>query len=184
MDPVVQPRSGCTRRDDPDQSTTARDRRDHASEFSGLDDSPRDLWVPLTMYHAVAKLDLFGPSQPREMVLTARLREGVGAPQAEGALTSFMTAVSGRPDAVQARVLPRATPAPLSFELIATLAPVFAAFGLVLVAACANVSNVMLARANARHRENRCAALARGEPRASGAAATHRRISHRSACSH
>jgi predicted permease len=122
-------------------------------EFSGLDDSPRDLWVPLTMYHAVAKLDLFGPSQPREMVLTARLRGGVGAAQAEGALTSFMTAASGRPDAVQARVLPRATPAPLSFELIATLAPVFAAFGLVLVAACANVSNVMLARANARHRE-------------------------------
>jgi len=122
-------------------------------EFSGLDDSPRDLWVPLTMSHVVAKLDLFGAGQPREVVVTARLRRGVTAAQAQGALLSFMTAVSGRSDEVHPQLLLRATPAPLSLELIALLSPVFTAFGLVLVAACANVSNVMLARANARHRE-------------------------------
>jgi predicted permease len=122
-------------------------------EFSGLDDSPRDVWVPLTMSPAVAKQNLFSPDQPREMILTGRLRRGVSAAQAQGALTPFMTAVSGRSDAVRASVLLRATPAPFSLELIALLSPVFTAFGLVLVAACANVSNVMLARANARHRE-------------------------------
>ena len=52
-------------------------------EFSGLDDSPRDVWVPLTMYPAVAKQDLFSPDQPREMILTGRLRRGVSAAQAQ-----------------------------------------------------------------------------------------------------
>src|SRR3990170_5203710 len=112
-------------------------------EFSGLDDSPRDVWVALTMYQPVAKLDLFGPAQPREMVLTARLRSGVTAVQAQAALTPFMTTSSGRSDAVRASVVLRATPAPISIELLVMLAPVFAAFALVLIAACANVSNVM-----------------------------------------
>jgi predicted permease len=122
-------------------------------EFAGLDDSPRDLWVPLTMYRDIARLDLFGPKGPREMVVTARLRDGVSKARAEAALTTFMATSSGRSDAVRPSVLLRATPSPISLELLAMISPVFAAFALVLIAACANVSNVMLARANARHRE-------------------------------
>ena len=33
-------------------------------EFSGVNDTPPDVWVPLTMHAAIVKQDLFGPHQP------------------------------------------------------------------------------------------------------------------------
>jgi hypothetical protein len=65
----------------------------------------------------------------------------------------LMPQMAERSDSARAEVLPQATPNPLSLELLAVLSPVFAAFVLVLVAASANVTNVMLARANMRQRE-------------------------------
>ena len=126
-----------------------------APEFVGLDDVPRDAWVPLTMYGALGGGDPFGGEQPRQLRLTARLRRDVTPQQAQGsvALEPFATRVAGRLDAVRAVLQPQTTPTRLTLTNYALLSPVFAAFGLVLVAACANASNVMLARANARHRE-------------------------------
>jgi len=126
------------------------------SDFTGLDDAPRDLWVPLTTYAAMIRPDLIAPNGPRQLEVVARLRRGVTGAQAEAALTPQMTqmiaAVENARD-VRANVSPQSTPNPLSLDLLAVLSPVFAAFVLVLVAACANVSNVMLARAIARERE-------------------------------
>jgi len=122
-------------------------------EFVGLNDTPPDLWVPVTMSGPVAKVNLFGTNQPRQLALIARVRHDVTPEQVAAALSPQMPRMTEETGTVRAVIYPQATPAPLTVELLAVLSPVFAAFVLVLVAACANVSNVMLARANARHRE-------------------------------
>jgi predicted permease len=122
--------------------------------FSGLDDTPRDLWIPLTMFPAVTNLPLFVADGPRALDVVTRLRSGVTAEQARRALTAFMATVGSVRQTVPLPELHlKATPVTLSVDLVEVLLPVFAAFGLVLAAACANVSNIMLTRANARHRE-------------------------------
>jgi predicted permease len=121
-------------------------------EFSGLDDTPRDVILPITMFGPIANIDLFGVGQPREVGVVTRVR-ALTAQQLEAALAEFVTRVVDRPEPVRVEARWLATPNPLTFELLALLSPVFAAFLIVLVAASANVTNMMLARANARHRE-------------------------------
>ncbi len=113
-------------------------------EFGGIDDFPRDLWVPED------------PAAARPMQAVARLRAGVSPVEAALRLQEFAARMAP-PDTpsrdVRAVLVPNGTPNPLSIELVAMLSPVFAAFTLVLLAACINVSNVMLARALTRQRE-------------------------------
>jgi predicted permease len=125
--------------------------------FAGLAEAPRDVWLPLSWSRAIAGREVVGPRGTRDLEILVRLRHDVPVGRASAALVPMLdraaAAASGSNDPVRADLGSRATPHPISAELIMMLAPVAAAFLLVLAAACANVSTIMLARANARRRE-------------------------------
>jgi predicted permease len=122
--------------------------------FVGLGDFPRDLFLPRTVtWTRSGTIDEARNAELREIEIIVRLRRDVGAARAESALTPFMNRIIEGHQQVRAEVRPQSSPNPMSVGTLAVVAPVFAAFALVLVTACANVSNVMLARAIARHRE-------------------------------
>jgi predicted permease len=114
------------------------------SRFAGLESFPTGVWIPLSMASAMKD----GAPNLRAV---GRLRPGITAAQAEAALLPW--AKRTWPGPLGVRVLPHSTTVPWSGDAIVTFVPLFVAFGLVLLIACANVSNMMLARALARQRE-------------------------------
>ena len=120
--------------------------------FTGLHIMPRDIWIPLRPYAAVAAPDLVA-EEARAIDVSVRLRPGVTPEQAQSAITPIVADAAGPEREAWAEVRRQDKPTPLSLRLLALLSPVFAAFALVLFAGCANVASVMLARAVARQRE-------------------------------
>ena len=114
--------------------------------FAGVEAFRTGIWLPMSMRGAVKD----GPASEGLRVI-GRLKPGVTAGAAKAAL--LLWARRRWPDAVAVTLVSHATALPLTPQTVAGFVPLFAAFGMVLLIACANVSNMMLARALARQRE-------------------------------
>jgi predicted permease len=128
--------------------------------FEGLNEVPQDLWAPLTLAGQVEASngpDLFGESAPERLSIFGRLKPRVSESQALADLNIWVKQLgANRPQAdkpVGAVLYSRATNVRISPEAFMVLLPILAAFALILLTACANVANMMLARAMARQRE-------------------------------
>jgi predicted permease len=126
--------------------------------FEGIGEVPIDFWVPLSMIDRVTEeTGLFGPSQPELLFVVGRMPPGLGREETRARLTTWArsTFADRAPaDRVsQVFLISRATALPLSTEVVLLLTPIVVAFVLILIMACANVANMMLARGMARQRE-------------------------------
>ena len=124
--------------------------------FRGLEVSPPDFWAPL------AQLAQFQPGdRGREdntgVAIIGRLKPGVSMESARAQLAAWDSNRQEVPTADRSagalELVPRRGTIPQPLEAVAVFAPLFFAFGLILMIGCANVANLLLARGVARQRE-------------------------------
>ena len=112
--------------------------------FGGLDLVPHDFWAPLGL---APRLD----RGTRGLQIVGRLPAGTPVASAEAALTTWSRNATrdrrAEEQAVVAILESKATLMPWSPLVLALFGPIIAAFVLVMLIACANVANMMLARA-------------------------------------
>ena len=125
-------------------------------EFRGLTVVPDDYWAPLSMIGQVSPLH-----RDREtdigLDIIGRLKPGLPRQAAVAELAVWDTRQSnGGPierRAANITLEPRRGTIPQPLDALPVVAPMFFAFGLILLIGCANVANLLLARGVARQRE-------------------------------
>ena len=123
--------------------------------FRGLMVGAPDYWAPLSLLGQLVPAHRGRPAEAGVGVI-GRLRPGLTPQQARAELAVWHAAQSQLPNerGVSDIVLtPRRGTVPQPLEAVIVTAPLFFAFGLILLIGCANVTNLLLARGVARQRE-------------------------------
>ena len=125
-----------------------------AAGFRGLEVGGPDLWAPLSQRGQFRFGDR-GRENEVGVEIVGRLRPGVSRDNARAQLAAWNSSRSA--DTADRRssidLLPRRGTVPQPLEAVAVFAPLFVAFGLILMIGCANVANLLLARGVARQKE-------------------------------
>ena len=128
------------------------------SEFTGVDAQIPDFWAPLsTKAQFGSRGSAFDDPEERWLRIIGRLQPGITLMHAQVSMQVLLPQITeSRPKdlrLVGARLTSRATYQSWDHADIANVLPILTAFALVLLIACTNLSNVLLARGLNRQRE-------------------------------
>jgi predicted permease len=123
--------------------------------FRGLSVGGPDFWAPLSLLAQFRPIHR-GREDNIGVDVIGRLKPGISMQNARAQLAAWDTNQSAATvdrRAASIELLPRRGTVPQPMEAVAVMAPLFFAFGLILLIGCANVANLLLARGVARQRE-------------------------------
>jgi predicted permease len=125
-------------------------------DFRGLTVAPPDFWAPLSTL-AYARPRRGGSDADLEVDIIGRLAPGLAQPTAQARVAVWAAHLSDaradQPRDAGVTLVPRNGTARQPAEALLITVPLFFGFGLILLIGCANVTNLLLARAVARQRE-------------------------------